>query len=53
MASRFPDTPEQMRTIVGVGEVTFKKYGRQFLEVITSYLKEKGRDEGSIPIQSS
>ena len=43
MAGRFPDTPEKMRSIVGVGEVTFKKYGRQFLEVIASYLNGKDR----------
>jgi len=39
MASRFPDTPAKMRAIVGVGEVTFRKYGPRFLELITSYVR--------------
>jgi len=42
MASRLPDTPEKMRSIIGVGEVTFGKYGPRFLEVIATY--RKGRD---------
>jgi ATP-dependent DNA helicase RecQ len=41
MASRLPDTPEKMRSIVGVGEVTFGKYGPRFLEVIATY--QEGR----------
>ena len=40
MASRFPDTPAKMRAVFGVGETTFKKYGRTFLEAITSYLRQ-------------
>jgi len=43
MASKFPDTSEKMRSIVGVGEVTFKKYGRCFMELITSYVRGKDR----------
>ncbi len=42
MASRLPDTPEKMRSIVGVGEVTFGKYGTRFLEVITTYREGRG-----------
>jgi ATP-dependent DNA helicase RecQ len=37
MASRLPDTQEKMMAIVGVGEITFKKYGRLFLEAISSH----------------
>ncbi len=38
MARRLPDTQEKMMSIVGVGEITFKKYGRQFLDLISSYI---------------
>ncbi len=34
MASRLPRTRHEMMTIVGVGEITFKKYGRSFLDLI-------------------
>lgn len=37
MASRLPKTPQQMMSIVGVGEITFKKYGKLFLNLISSY----------------
>ncbi len=43
MASRLPDTPEKMMSIVGVGEITFKKYGSLFLNLISaSTRKERG-----------
>ncbi len=48
MASRIPDTPEKMRSIVGVGEVTFKKYGNRFLEVIASYLRGDDKIESKV-----
>jgi ATP-dependent DNA helicase RecQ len=37
MARRLPDTRQQMMSIVGVGEITFKKYGALFLDAISSY----------------
>ncbi len=37
MASRLPDSREKMISIVGVGEITFRKYGRAFLELITKW----------------
>ncbi len=49
MASRLPDTPEKMRSIVGVGEVTFKKYGRLFLDLIS---KRKRHEEGYVTPQA-
>jgi len=39
MASRLPDSREKMMAIVGVGEVTFKKYGGFFLELISKRKK--------------
>jgi len=42
MARSLPDTPQKMMDIVGVGEVTFKKYGKEFLDLISSHRsKEK------------
>ncbi|MGQ9648282.1 MAG: RecQ family ATP-dependent DNA helicase [Thermodesulfobacteriota bacterium] len=40
MASRVPDTREKMMSIVGVGEITFKKYGALFLEAILTYRRK-------------
>jgi ATP-dependent DNA helicase RecQ len=37
MASRLPDSREKMMAIVGVGEITFKKYGAIFLDAISTY----------------
>jgi ATP-dependent DNA helicase RecQ len=34
MARRLPETRDELIRIVGVGEVTLEKYGRQFLELI-------------------
>jgi ATP-dependent DNA helicase RecQ len=44
MVSKLPTTQHEMMTIVGVGEITFKKYGRSFLDLISSYAS--GRKEG-------
>ena len=40
MASRLPDSREKMMAIVGVGEITFKKYGALFLDAISTYRRE-------------
>ena len=37
MAMSLPDTPEKMMRIVGVGEITFRKYGKTFLDLISSW----------------
>ena len=39
MASKLPDSREKMMAIMGVGEVTFKKYGGVFLELISKRKK--------------
>ncbi|HWQ76963.1 MAG TPA: DNA helicase RecQ [Syntrophomonas sp.] len=39
MSSRLPRDQEEMLSISGVGENKWKKYGKQFLEVIRGYLK--------------
>ena len=36
MAGKRPTTQREMMAIVGVGEITFKKYGRSFLDLISS-----------------
>ena len=36
MAMSLPNTPEKMIRIVGVGEITFRKYGKTFLDLISS-----------------
>ena len=36
MARELPDTPQRMMSIAGVGEITFKKYGQHFLELLSS-----------------
>jgi ATP-dependent DNA helicase RecQ len=47
MATRRPASPREMLEVVGVGEVTFRKYGRFFLDLISSYGEDKGvRGEG-------
>jgi len=48
MASRLPDSREKMMLIVGVGEITFRKYGRFFLELIS---KRKRQGKGCITIE--
>ena len=43
MASKLPDSREKMMSIVGVGEVTLRKYGGAFLDLISKWKKlEKG-----------
>jgi len=37
MARKLPDTEQKMMSIVGVGEITFQKYGDLFLDAISSY----------------
>ncbi len=44
MACRLPVSQEQMMGIVGVGEITFKKYGSAFLDVILKWKRTKGTD---------
>jgi len=39
MSERLPRDQEEMLSISGVGENKWKKYGRQFLEIIRSYIK--------------
>jgi ATP-dependent DNA helicase RecQ len=43
MAIRRPANPREMLGVAGVGEITFRKYGRFFLDLISSY--EKGKPE--------
>jgi ATP-dependent DNA helicase RecQ len=43
MASTLPDSREKMMAIVGVGEITFKKYGKVFLESISKWKKDQDR----------
>ncbi len=47
MASKLPRTQHEMMTVVGVGEITFKKYGRSFLDVISSYASGENRSRRS------
>jgi ATP-dependent DNA helicase RecQ len=44
MASRLPDNREKMMAIVGVGEITFRKYGSAFLDLISKW--KKGSNKG-------
>ncbi|MBP1761106.1 MAG: ATP-dependent helicase RecQ [Firmicutes bacterium] len=39
MSERMPRDQEEMLSISGVGENKWRKYGRQFLEIIRSYIK--------------
>jgi ATP-dependent DNA helicase RecQ len=43
MARRLPDSQEKMMSVVGVGEITFKKYGALFMDAIASYRMESSR----------
>jgi ATP-dependent DNA helicase RecQ len=40
MASRLPDSRGKMMAIVGVGEITFRKYGNAFLDIISKWKRE-------------
>jgi ATP-dependent DNA helicase RecQ len=44
MASRLPDSREKIMAIVGVGEITFRKYGSAFLDLISKW--KRGRNKG-------
>jgi ATP-dependent DNA helicase RecQ len=44
MASRLPNNREKMMAIVGVGEITFRKYGSAFLDLILKW--KKGNNNG-------
>ncbi|SDC37990.1 ATP-dependent DNA helicase, RecQ-like [Melghirimyces thermohalophilus] len=41
-----PRDPQQMRSIRGVGDRKLERYGDRFLEVIQSYLEQKGFEPG-------
>jgi len=41
MARTLPATPEELLRIVGVGEVTFRKYGWAFLKVLREIRDDK------------
>lgn len=41
MARRIPKNPSEMMRVVGVGEITFRKYGRSFLDVIASFISNQ------------
>jgi hypothetical protein len=47
MAGQRPVTPREMMNIVGVGEITFRKYGRSFLDLISFHVsgEEKRKEE--------
>ncbi len=47
MARRLPDTQQKMMSIIGVGEITFKKYGALFLDAISKWKEQ--REECVIP----
>jgi ATP-dependent DNA helicase RecQ len=44
MASKLPDSREKMMAIVGVGEITFRKYGSAFLDLISKW--KRGSNKG-------
>ena len=48
MASRLPDSREKMIAIVGVGEITFRKYGSHFLDLISKW---KRLEEGGVTLE--
>jgi len=41
MARTLPATSEELLRIIGVGEVTFRKYGQAFLKVLNQIRDEK------------
>jgi ATP-dependent DNA helicase RecQ len=42
MAAYYPQSAAALRTIHGVGQVKFERYGEEFLSVIGQYCREKG-----------
>ena len=48
MARELPKTSDELLEIVGVGHVTLKKYGTQFLELISKIRKDTGPGENSL-----
>ncbi|MBI5967913.1 MAG: ATP-dependent DNA helicase RecQ [Deltaproteobacteria bacterium] len=45
MANHRPVTPQGMMAIAGVGEITFRKYGQFFLDLISSHTPGEGKTE--------
>jgi ATP-dependent DNA helicase RecQ len=43
MARDLPTTPRELLTVVGVGEVTFRKYGKAFLDLLQELKAENDR----------
>lgn len=44
MARYLPQTPDELKKILGFGEVKVKQYGQQFLDVIVNYCTERNLD---------
>jgi ATP-dependent DNA helicase RecQ len=49
MTGKLPKTPDEMMAIVGIGEITFEKYGRSFLDLLSSYTSDERRRESKSP----
>ena len=47
MSFYYPQSKESLMGIYGVGSTKLKKYGDEFLEIITGYCREKGIEERS------
>jgi ATP-dependent DNA helicase RecQ len=45
MANGLPDNREKMMAIVGVGEITFRKYGSAFLDLISKWKKRNNKGD--------
>jgi ATP-dependent DNA helicase RecQ len=45
MANRLPNNREKMMAIVGVGEITFRKYGSAFLDLILKWKKRNNKGD--------
>jgi ATP-dependent DNA helicase RecQ len=45
MATVYPQTPEEMGRINGVGSVKLKRYGTRFLQIIQRYCKDHGSSQ--------
>lgn len=44
MATRLPQSPEELRAIYGVGEAKLRQFGEQFLACVRAYCQEEGID---------